>query len=269
MMDKYDEQAAALRDDLNAEIDARIAAALREAGREPHPDKDGDCSRCGLIWQEEGITDPHVCPPGFWTKQEAEIAKLKKENERLRAEMGYHEAKDVIEQLRALNETLTQQLAAKDAELAECVQSGLAVARDFTQRIHDLEARLDDSPRVQHWKRKAEHFLERAQAAERERDEARAMLHEVALSPSPICSQSHGKYCDCVGDKVTKWLAAQADKSVKPRCERCGNEIDPTTCWCGAFMENHGIGEGGHSAIPMGCDCGRAAHDKKSDLSSK
>ena len=81
---------------------------------------------------------------------------------------------------------LKDKLAAKDAELAECVQSGLAVARDFTQR---MEARLDDSPRVQHWKRKAEHFLERAQAAERERDEARdeiakmsAVLQEYQLA---------------------------------------------------------------------------------------
>ena len=31
----------------------------------PHPDDDGACSRCGLAWQEEGITDHHECPPGF------------------------------------------------------------------------------------------------------------------------------------------------------------------------------------------------------------
>ena len=86
-------------------------------------------------------------------------------------------------------------------------------------------------------------------AAERERDEARAALEEIA---GAVLGR----------DDLTPHEAAQADKSVKPRCERCGNEIDPTTCWCGAFMENHGIGEGGHSAIPMGCDCGRAEIDK-------
>ena len=41
------------------------------------------------------------------------------------------------------------------------------------------------------------------------------------------------------------------------RCDGCGNEIDPTICWCGNYVEGHGYGDGGHSAIPMGCDCGR------------
>lgn len=42
------------------------------------------------------------------------------------------------------------------------------------------------------------------------------------------------------------------------RCEGCGKEIDPEICWCGEYVEGHGYGADGHSAIPMGCDCGRA-----------
>ena len=68
-----------------------IRRALAQAEAEPHADEDGDCSRCGLSWQESKDDGDHVCPPGFWTPREralaaekdAEIARLKAENLRL------------------------------------------------------------------------------------------------------------------------------------------------------------------------------------------
>ena len=129
--DKYDEQAAALLrqhfmplypDDkpldemtpyerqLIKQLTPVVAAALREA-----------CETREKLWLE-------VCGELRWAEHQlddlrqqvlAEIAHLKAENERLRAEIGYHEAKDVIEQLRALNETLTQQLDAAERERDE------------------------------------------------------------------------------------------------------------------------------------------------------
>lgn len=48
----------------------------------------------------------------------------------------------------------------------------------------------------------------------------------------------------------------------RPRCEGCGNEIDPDVCHCGDPMEGHST-LSGHSGIPMGCDCGRDFNDAK------
>ena len=39
-------------------------------------------------------------------------------------------------------------------------------------------------------------------------------------------------------------------------CPHCKQEIDPETCWCGDSIESHGAAIG-HSAVPMGCNCGR------------
>jgi len=47
-----------------------------------------------------------------------------------------------------------------------------------------------------------------------------------------------------------------AAKPEREKCEGCGQEIDPDTCGCGDPMEGHST-LSGHSAIPMGCDCGR------------
>lgn len=46
----------------------------------------------------------------------------------------------------------------------------------------------------------------------------------------------------------------------RPRCEGCGNEIDPDWCWCGDSIKGHGH-TNNHGPIPMGCDCGRAAQE--------
>jgi hypothetical protein len=46
----------------------------------------------------------------------------------------------------------------------------------------------------------------------------------------------------------------------RPRCEGCGNEIDPDWCWCGDAIKGHGH-TSNHGPIPMGCDCGRAAQE--------
>ena len=43
------------------------------------------------------------------------------------------------------------------------------------------------------------------------------------------------------------------------RCGGCGNLIDPDTCGCCDSIKNHGYGDGGHSPIPLGCDCAREA----------
>lgn len=51
----------------------------------------------------------------------------------------------------------------------------------------------------------------------------------------------------------------------KYKCDRCGNQINPYICWCGQNIEGHGYGEGGHSPIPMGCNCGRAKVKESSD----
>lgn len=40
------------------------------------------------------------------------------------------------------------------------------------------------------------------------------------------------------------------------RCPRCGNEIDPTTCWCGSEIPHDGFE--GHAEVPMGCECHRS-----------
>ncbi len=47
----------------------------------------------------------------------------------------------------------------------------------------------------------------------------------------------------------------------RPRCLDCGNEIDPDWCYCGDAIEDHRGMSHNHSAVPMGCDCGRATED--------
>lgn len=47
---------------------------------------------------------------------------------------------------------------------------------------------------------------------------------------------------------VSPWAA--------PRCPRCGNEVDPTTCWCGSEIPHNGFDN--HNAVPMGCECNRS-----------
>lgn len=42
---------------------------------------------------------------------------------------------------------------------------------------------------------------------------------------------------------------------IWPRCEACGNEIDPDLCWCGEEVEGHGW-HNNHNAVPIGCTCG-------------
>ena len=45
-------------------------------------------------------------------------------------------------------------------------------------------------------------------------------------------------------------------KEVHPTCDRCGEPIDPDTCWCGDPMDKHCGYWSNHAAIPMGCVCG-------------
>lgn len=44
-------------------------------------------------------------------------------------------------------------------------------------------------------------------------------------------------------------------------CPGCGQECDPTVCWCGEekFSGEHSVS---HSFVPMGCDCGRNLDDR-------
>ena len=49
-------------------------------------------------------------------------------------------------------------------------------------------------------------------------------------------------------------MTARTGRVTEARCDRCGNEIDEDTCWCGD--KHHGYGEGGHGFVPMGCTCG-------------
>lgn len=37
-------------------------------------------------------------------------------------------------------------------------------------------------------------------------------------------------------------------------CPKCGEPIDPGTCWCGEPEQGHGY-QNGHSFIPVGCKC--------------
>lgn len=48
----------------------------------------------------------------------------------------------------------------------------------------------------------------------------------------------------------------ESKQTPRPRCEGCGNEIDPDTCWCGDSI-NHNAWNAGHSPVTMGCDCRR------------
>lgn len=45
-------------------------------------------------------------------------------------------------------------------------------------------------------------------------------------------------------------------RKERPICPGCKNEIDPEVCHCGDAIKDHNIGSG-HSAVPMGCDCGK------------
>ena len=38
------------------------------------------------------------------------------------------------------------------------------------------------------------------------------------------------------------------------RCLGCGEEIDPSVCHCGDYMDQHTYNHG-HSPVPMGCMC--------------
>jgi hypothetical protein len=63
-------------------------------------------------------------------------------------------------------------------------------------------------------------------------------------------------------DERSKVLAMRLKKVAdalvaRPRCEGCGNEIDPETCHCGDPIKGHSYSSG-HGAVPMGCDCHRA-----------
>ena len=42
----------------------------------------------------------------------------------------------------------------------------------------------------------------------------------------------------------------------RTQCGGCGCEIDPEMCWCGEGKHD-APGDGGHSFVPMGCDCHR------------
>lgn len=50
----------------------KLIARAKELSREVLATEceDGRCSICGCEWQEEGITDPHLCPPGFGTDEQ-------------------------------------------------------------------------------------------------------------------------------------------------------------------------------------------------------
>lgn len=48
-----------------------------------------------------------------------------------------------------------------------------------------------------------------------------------------------------------------ASVNARPICEGCKCEIDPDYCHCGDPIKGHGMGIGGHSPVPMGCQCGR------------
>lgn len=37
-------------------------------------------------------------------------------------------------------------------------------------------------------------------------------------------------------------------------CRGCGYETDPDMCWCGSYIEEHGMYDG-HQPVPMGCVC--------------
>lgn len=80
---------------------------------------------------------------------------------------------------------------------------------------------------------------------------ARAMLAEaVALAGLCFWPPSY------LNDRGRELGVSPWAEPPLPRCPKCRNEINPSTCWCGAEIP-HG-GHEGHDAVPMGCDCGRA-----------
>lgn len=50
--------------------------------------------------------------------------------------------------------------------------------------------------------------------------------------------------------------AASESNVLRPKCEGCGQEIDPNVCGCGEAID--GKTHDGHNAVPMGCNCYRA-----------
>lgn len=41
-------------------------------------------------------------------------------------------------------------------------------------------------------------------------------------------------------------------------CPGCGESIDLEVCWCGDLIRAHGEIHSNHTAIPMGCNCGKS-----------
>ena len=76
-----------------------------------------------------------------------------------------------------------------------------------------------------------------------------------------------------VADRLQDWIdAGYAVRALsnargsehtesRPKCDGCGNEIDPDVCWCGETID--GRLHDNHIAIPMGCKC--AAHPQESE----
>jgi len=87
---------------------------------------------------------------------------------------------------------------------------------------------------------------------------------ELGLSPWTL--QAIKAACELVGtaliDAECRNLEALLARGggtpavTRPRCTRCGNEIDPDCCWCGGKIDAHTMSDG-HAPIPWGCDCGR------------
>lgn len=42
----------------------------------------------------------------------------------------------------------------------------------------------------------------------------------------------------------------------RSRCDGCGAPIDPSVCWCGSTLAEHGPFEN-HTFTPLGCECHR------------
>lgn len=58
-------------------------------------------------------------------------------------------------------------------------------------------------------------------------------------------------------------MSADSKLNHYPSCDRCGEPIDPDTCWCGDPMDKHCRYWSNHAAIPMGCVCGFSGYSKK------
>lgn len=50
-------------------------------------------------------------------------------------------------------------------------------------------------------------------------------------------------------------MMSKESESKREVCRGCGEEIDPSVCWCGSEPEKHSPWHDSHVPVPMGCLC--------------